>query len=305
MKAEERHRLHDNDLQRLAEKARLRSQPFFERYGTTILFGIAALIIVIAVAVWWFKSQDTSDAAVWGALNAVLRSPDATAEDFANIADSDQYAGTTAAKWARLLEAEARLDVGLGLMFTDREGALRELQAAREGFEALLDGPAVSPDHAMRVRFGLAKVLEITSDGDLQPAIDQYKEVAELYPETVYETIATARVEALSAPEAKEFYAWFSKQNPTPADPLQRPDDAGAASNPFSGMFPGISDAPASPAEETSETEEPAASEVDAAGEQAAPAEAEANPTEDSATTAPENAAGESEAEASQPEPAQ
>ena len=293
MKAEERHRLHENDLKRLADTARLRSRPFLERYGTTILFAVAAVIIVLAVAIWWFRSSDTSDAAVWTDLGAVLRNPESTAEDFANIADSEQYAGTTAAKWARLLEAEARLDTGLELLFTDRQGALRELEAAQKGFELLLEEPAISPDHAMRVRFGLAKVLEITSDGDLQPAIDQYKQVVELYPETVYETYATQRIAALSTDEAKSFYAWFSEQAPELADPLQRPDDGTAPANPFSNMpFPPTGGS-AAPAEEAKADDAPTAPEN--ADEQAAPPaetdpSAEPQPASEAATTpAPES----------------
>ena len=307
MKAEERHRLHENDLKRLADTARLRYRPFWERYGTTILFALAALIIVLAVAIWWFRSSDTSDAAVWTDLGAVLRNPQSTAEDFANIADSEQYAGTTAAKWARLLEAEARLDTGLELLFTDRQGALRELEAAQEGFESLLEEPAVSPDHAMRVQFGLAKVLEITSDGDLQPAIDQYKQVATLYPETVYGTYATQRIAALETPEAKSFYAWFSKQTPELADPLQRPDDGAAPASPFSNMpFPPIGASPA-PAEKANADDAAATAAPENADEPAAP-EAEAkSPAEsqpasgEAATPAPEpEAEGQSEPESVQ-----
>lgn len=309
MKAEERHRLHENDLQRLAETARLRSQPFLERYGMTILFAMAAVIILTAIAIWWIRSSRTTDAPGWSSLNMALGNPQSTGEDFANIADSDEFSGTAPAKWARLLEAEARLDTGIEQMFTDRAAADQELAAARKAFEELAEGTAVSPEHAVRVRFGQAKLLEVTSDGDLQPAIDLYDSVAKDFPGTVYEQVATERIEALSQPDAKAFYAWFSKQSPKPVDPLQRPDDGnGIPENPFSGMIPpagmsqSASDSPENAASSegnvsapilTPPAEAPAESEATkdepASEDSSAKSEPVSEDSEDSASTEPES----------------
>lgn len=303
MKAEERHRLHENDLQRLADTARLRSQPFLERYGMTILFALAAVIILAAVAIWWVRSSKTTDAPGWSSLNMALGNPESTGEDFANIADSDEFSGTAPAKWARLLEAEARLDSGIEQMFTDRAAANQELAAARKAFEALSEGTAVSPEHAVRVQFGQAKILEVTSDGDLQPAIDKYNAVVKDFPGTVYEQVANERIEALNQPDAKAFYAWFSKQTPKPADPLQRPEDGGVPENPFSGMIPpaGLGQPPAGSAEGnasapilTPPTETPATPEAEA--DPAPPAEGAemaAPQAEESETPTPAEAEGE------------
>lgn len=230
MKAEERHRLHENELQRLTEHARLRSRPFFERYGTTLLFALAGVLLLIAAIIWWSKYRSADGGAGWNELAAVFRKPDATAEDFINVAEL--YSESKAGAWARLYAGEGYLESGLESLFTDREGAARDLADARENFEAALASKDVSSELKVRALFGLAKTLETTSDGDLKPAIEAYSQVAEEYPGTIYEELAKERLAALEAPGAKDFYAWFAKQKPSPADRLQRPNDQG--------LFPGF-----------------------------------------------------------------
>src|SRR5690606_22621886 len=108
------------------------------------------------------RSQGTSDTVAWSELSDTLQKSNVTAEDFANIADTEDYADTSAAKWARLLEAETRLESGLEQLFTNRKAALIELESAKSSFDELADGVAVSPEHAARVHFGRAKALEAT-----------------------------------------------------------------------------------------------------------------------------------------------
>src|SRR5690606_14897350 len=73
MKAEERHRLQENELQRLAEHARERTRPFFERYGTTLLLALAAVLLIVAAIVWWVRSSGAGSSAGWSELAAVFR----------------------------------------------------------------------------------------------------------------------------------------------------------------------------------------------------------------------------------------
>lgn len=261
MKAEERHRLHENELQRLAEHARERTRPFFDRYGTTLLLGLAAALVVAAVVVWFVRSRDTGSTVGWSELIAVFRKPDATAEDFANVAEL--YPGSQAAVWAKLYEGEARLSSGLESLFTDKEGAVRDLTDARTAFEAVLDNTELESEVEVRALYGLARTLETTSDGDLAPAIERYEQIVSQFPGTVYEGLAKKRLEALKSADAKAFYAWFSKQEPAPRDTLPRPSDSGF---PAGLTIPGLdgpslfgetpaTDAPASPAETGSPTD--------------------------------------------------
>ncbi|MGC1272173.1 MAG: tetratricopeptide repeat protein [Planctomycetaceae bacterium] len=233
MKAEERHRLQENDLHRFAEHARERSRPFFDRFGVPLLLGLAAVLIVIAAYVWWSKRATADRGEGWDALAAAFRAPDATAENFGAVADA--YPDSKAAVWARLYEGEARLGTAIESLFSAKEGAIRDLTDAQEAFEAVLNQPELDDEVKVRALYGLARSLEASSDGDLKPAIDRYEQIVKEFPGSVYEDLAQERVDALSTPEAKDFYAWFSKAKPTLQDPLLRPQDG---SSPIS--MPGL-----------------------------------------------------------------
>lgn len=225
MKAEERHRLHENELHRLTEHARERSRPFFDQYGTTLLLALAAVLVVIAAVVWWTKSSTAGAAAGWQDLSAAFRKPSQTAEDFANVAEL--YPGTAAAAWAKVNEGEAHLQSGIESLFSDKDGAVRDLKDAQAAFEAVLDSKQDDAQLRVRALYGLARSLEATSDGNLKPALDRYEEIVRQFPDTVYEGLAQERIDALESSDAKAFYAWFSKQQPSPKDALSRPSDSG------------------------------------------------------------------------------
>jgi hypothetical protein len=250
MKAEERHRLHENELQRLAVHARERTRPFLDRYGTTLLLALAAVLVVVAAIVWWSKLSGASREAGWDELSAVFRKPNGTAEDFANVAEL--YPDTAVAAWAKLYEGEAHLDSGIESLFTDKQGAVRDLTDARTAFEAALESKKAGRELAVRALYGLARTLETTSDGDLKPALERYQQIADDYGDSVYATLAQQRIETLKSSDAKSFYAWFSKQEPAPKDPLSRPFDSGFSpgSSPFGG--PGFGPLGGTPSSATS-----------------------------------------------------
>jgi len=70
----------------------------------------------------------------------------------------------------------------------------------------------------------LAKSTEAQSDGDTAKSIEGYAALLNQFPKSIYKAAAEERIESLKSPEAKEFYAWFHKQNPKPAD-LKKPKD--------------------------------------------------------------------------------
>lgn len=225
MKAEERHRLHENDLQRLTEQARERSRPFLEQYGTTLLLALAALLLVAAAVIWFVKRSSSGRGEGWSELDAAFRNPGATAEDFANVAEVAK--GSPAADWARLYEGESHLASGIESLFTDRDGAGRDLESAKESFEAALAAKDATPELTARALYGLGRTLEASSTGDVKPALDRYEQITAGYEDSIYAKLARERIDSLKSADAKAFYAWFSKQKPAPKDPLQRPADTG------------------------------------------------------------------------------
>ena len=111
-----------------------------------------------------------------------------------------------------------------------------------------------------------------------------------------FKSIAESRVKRLSSTDSREFYAWFSTQNPKPGDDLLMPQDGGPGQVPSTPMFPDLhnfglpnvdASTPAAPAEnpanvETPATETPATETPSdpAAESPATPPATEAPPTE-------------------------
>jgi hypothetical protein len=139
-----------------------------------------------------------------------------SAADFGEVAK--ETANTEISIWARLAEGESELRDGVRLQFTDRKSADSELKKAGEAFDAVImsgDAPASARERAF---IGKARFLEATSDGAVDKALEAYESFAKKYPESIYKQLVEERITALKSPSSKEFYAWFSKQNPKPED---------------------------------------------------------------------------------------
>lgn len=214
MKREHRHELQTHELQEWSLEAKL----FLERYATAIVVGICA-VALLGVGFWaWRQSVARGENEAWAHLTVAT-----SHQQFAEVAD--KFPGTDVARWARLREAELLLDEGVQAEFSSRELSKTQLKTAEERFRALLDDRRLTPAQRQRALFGLASVLEATSDSNLAPAIDAYEEViSEFGEDSVFGKLAKERIAALKKPEAAAFYAWFHNQNPQPRD-RDRPAD--------------------------------------------------------------------------------
>ena len=205
--------LNTNELEKLAGKM----APFFEKYGNQLLYGAAAAILAFGVIFYFVTSSQSAEKEAWEAFNAAR-----TAADFGKVAES--YRDKPVADWARLNEAEQYVDQGVQGMFKDREGAVSDLETAQEHFETLVNKSGLPEIVEMRAQLGLARCVESLSDGDTSQAVDAYKKFLEKFPDTAYDAFAKERIKVLESDAGKEFYAWFSQQNPTPDD-IKRPLD--------------------------------------------------------------------------------
>jgi hypothetical protein len=212
MKSEERHQLLTNDLGVVTE----RTVGFFERHVGTIIGIVCAALLIGAVGFWWSQSADTEVESGW----TLLRSAQ-TLEDFGAVID--KYKNEPAGQWAQLLASEMNLKNGLPLMFTNREIGVTDINSAKEGFESLVKQKVISPQVRERALWGLGQCLESTCDGDTSKAVEVYEKLLNEFKDTMFKSAAEERVATLKKPEAKEFYAWFSKENPKP--PEARPRD--------------------------------------------------------------------------------
>lgn len=190
---------------------------WLDQYGNAAT--IVACVAMIGGAIWYSYTRTSSSRseAAWAQYSQAR-----SAEDFGNIADV--YSSTEVGTWARLGEGERLLDSGISLMFTDREGALGDLKKADDAFRKVL-GNRSGPDVAReRASWALAKSTEAQSDSDTTKAIEGYTTLLSQFPKSIYKVAAEERIESLKSPDAKEFYAWFHKQNPKPPE-LKKPKD--------------------------------------------------------------------------------
>ncbi len=199
-----------------------------EKNATAIVVVVCTVLVVAAGGIWWARQSTETSSAAW----ALLESAESV-DDFGTI--SEKFANAIPGQWAKLRESEAHQKSGTDVMFTDRELALADFKRAREGFEKLVAAPGVDPIIRERALWGLARALEATSDGDTTKPSDAYQRLLTDFPETIYKPFAEERIASLKTGGTKEFYAWFSKQNPKPAD--IRPKD-GAAKNPHDLFLP-------------------------------------------------------------------
>ena len=224
MKSEERHRLQANELQQVVKT----TGSLLERHATTIVAVVCGVMLVAAASIWWMRQSTATSSAAWTLLENAQ-----SVDDFGSIAE--KYKNTPAGDWAKLRESEANLRSGSDVLFTDRDLANTDLKRAREGFEQLMASASTDPAVRERAVWGLARCLESTSDGDTTKATEAYQRLLNDFPETIYKPFAEDRISALKTGGTKEFYAWFSKQNPKPAD--IRPKD-GAAKSPLDPFLP-------------------------------------------------------------------
>lgn len=219
MKSEHRHDLQTNDLGKLMVQA----EPFVEKYGMKIVVAIGALFVLLIVLVIWNSQRNSQQSAGWTRLAAA-----GSTEDFENVAE--EYAGSPVANWALIQAAESHLQSGIRSSFTDRSAGDRALKDAKEQFQKLLDSSSIPPEIRERALFGMARVEETSSDGDLKAAIELYQKLISEYPNSVFRQLAEQRVKpvdgekiaALEQEGTKKFYKWFHEQNPKPGD-RQRP----------------------------------------------------------------------------------
>ncbi len=232
MNSEERHQLQTNDLGVVAE----RTVGFFERHMGTVLGAACAALLALAVGYWWTQSVETGAESGWTLLNSAQ-----SIDDYGAVID--KFKGQPAAQWAQLIVSETNLKTALPTMFKDRAIAITDIKSARKGFESLLDEKKLDLTIRERALWGLALCVETTCDGNVENPIKAYEALTKEFPDSIFKLVAEDRIASLKKEGSKEFYAWFSKENPKP--PEARPRDfkpEGAGTSDFSGTKEGSGD---------------------------------------------------------------
>ena len=220
MKAEERHRLQTNELSVWTARA----GELWKQYGTYVLLGAIALVLLTAAVAWWNQYSQSQAAAGWDDFRAAR--DENTAAAYADVAE--RHDGTAVA-WARFWEGRIALRTGLQLVFENRKGAYRELAAARKAFEDVLSNADARNEVREQAQFRLAQTLEALagvreSDDAEAPAatvdeaIAAYETFLNDFSDSVLKPPAEEQIAQLKKDSMRDFYAWFAQQTPSPAD---------------------------------------------------------------------------------------
>jgi len=213
----DKHYTHQGDETYL-ELALRRSKPWFEANATFLIYGLAAVLAVVAAIVWMQRQPATNFEA--SALWLDAEAP----EDYQNIAD--KHEGTKLGDLARLKQADSLLNNASRNMFSDRETANKELEAAEKALDRLANSSTIDSAVRDRVSIDQARLAEIRCDGteaSVKAAVDAWQNVITQNDASIAKTLAEARIAKLADTDASEFYAWFQPLNPKPADDLQMP----------------------------------------------------------------------------------
>lgn len=249
MKSEERHRLHQNELERIVEKAAPPVVTFYQKNQAAILGGGAVLIGLVGV-VLWMNSGESGDADGWNAMfRAQTEGGETAIANFENIAET--YSDSGAGIWSELSAGNRLMDSGIGLMFSNRSGGKSDLERAKEYFQKVLENSAAPAQARERAAFGIATCEEALSGEDTSGAISTYKDFISDYSDSIFVQVAEDRIKRLEEANGRSFYAWFSAQNPKPDD-RPTPSDLGNT-DPFLDTLPEIPDMLKLPEEEVTD----------------------------------------------------
>ena len=234
MKSEHRHDLKSNELEKLVRKIR----PFFETYWFRILMAACGVAVAAGVTLFFVRSFRESRSAGWTQMSIST-----TAEQFLQIAETEELQDKPVVDWARLSAAESYLQTGIRLSLEHREGEqglVSDLDDAKENFDQVLK--SASGRIRERALFGLARCLEAmagvnlsstaddgpqTTGQSLAEAVKAYQKLIKEFPNTPYNRKSfeqdelgriERRIEHLEYDAAQEFYAWFRTQNPKRED---------------------------------------------------------------------------------------
>lgn len=207
----EHHFQHDPEKTEL-EKVLHTGAKSLEPYFNQILIGVVLVAVVIAGLIYWSRSTGAISPEGWKDF-ASYQAP----SDFKALAE--KHPDTAVAHWA-LLEAGRRYTAeGLQQAMVNRAASDESLGEARTALKKLLDqGNAVPVEIREEALFSLANCLEALAGENIDEAINAYKTLTTEFPESRHRKWAEARMKALEAPGAKDFYVWFREQNPSPQD---------------------------------------------------------------------------------------
>lgn len=250
-------------------------EPHTNKIILAIILGTLSLVAYQVFA----KSAAAKTSEAWSKYAACT-----TAEDFKEVADD--HAGSAVEAWSRLEAARNYVQTGVVLSMTNRKASDESLENGKTQLEKLLKSTTTSDEVREQALSQMAVCLEALCDGDVKPAVEAYDELLNKFPKSHYAPWAKHRLEELKKPATGEFYAWFRKAKPAPAE-RPKPQDVKPGDLPNIKLTPDEGDplppsTSGTPAAETKPAEgTPAAPATETPAAEAKPAETPAAPATD------------------------
>ena len=166
------------------------------RFWTGVV-GLIAAVIGVTVLVGTFSVRNATSDEAWSRLE-VAKTP---AE---RVELAKEFAGTKAARWARLQAASEFYNDGFRDLPANRDAALPALRKALDLFEEVAHESGSDEALARAAEFGAARTLE--ARGELDKAIKTYEGVAKTWPKSDEARHAEQLAAALRRPETAAFY---------------------------------------------------------------------------------------------------
>lgn len=188
-------------LARWAHRAMLNPTRFW-----SVLIGGVAAILALVVFVSLLSSRTGTSGDVWSQLDAAKN-----ADDQVKIAK--EHPGSPAASWALLQGASRLYKSGVDDLPNNQDAANQSLKKAIDLFDQAGKGVAKDSPIALAAALGKARALE--AHNALPQAIDQYKLVAENWPNAPEAAEAKKFAAALQEPDAAAFYKELYSFTPT------------------------------------------------------------------------------------------
>ncbi len=212
MKADRRHELQQNELAAYLGRINRSIEPY-----SRIIAVVLGVVIFGSIALALYRSKVTEEKS-----DATLQLIQAAAtQDTAVLAKvADDFPDTAAGAWSKLYEGNEYLAEGIRKLFTNRVDAEDSLDQAISAYQQAIDA---SEDRLLqsRANFGIARAAE--SLGNLDEAVAAYEACIAANESEAMTKKAQERIASLSSAETKDFLAWFSEQDFTPADPSLPP----------------------------------------------------------------------------------
>jgi tetratricopeptide (TPR) repeat protein len=226
MRAEERHKMHQNELADWLGKWIGRIKP----YSNVAILGVLLAVLAALAFAWWNQQSAGQAAVAWDAFYRGL----ATGDPDTLKGVEAQDPGSNAAHWAAVLAGDVYLSNGCQRLFENKSKAADDLQKAINQYRLVEEGTR-KPELLQRATFGLARAYEAltgteasagSSDGGTgqwkgarEKAIEEYQKVVDQWPDGPYADLAARRAAQLKQQDIKAFYDKFAKFDPRPALP--------------------------------------------------------------------------------------